>query len=240
LWVQLSRVFAAEGSRCVRFDINGFGNSPARADRPLQPLRSIFGIDDVLDVARAVSPEDPGNVVLFGLCSSGYQVLEAALSLSPRGVCAMNPSVVFLPPEMASGGTMDVRRRFCVPQDLALAAARGTRAAKWLRRRFPAFTSRVGRRLWTVIGFFRNGPGARLGDLARAGTYVLLICNDHEVQPFLESGVSAVRRAEHRGRLQIEVISTLDHGLLPSKDRQQVTQLILDYVRTRFRKPPEG
>jgi pimeloyl-ACP methyl ester carboxylesterase len=240
LWVQLSRVFAAEGSRCVRFDINGFGNSPARADRPLQPLRSIFGIDDVLDVARAVSPEDPGNVVLFGLCSSGYQVLEAALSLSPRGVCAMNPSVVFLPPEMASGGTMDVRRRFCVPQDLALAAARGTRAAKWLRRRFPAFTSRVGRRLWTVIGFFRNGPGARLGDLARAGTYVLLICNDHEVQPFLESGVSAVRRAEHRERLQIEVISTLDHGLLPSKDRQQVTQLILDYVRTRFRKPPEG
>jgi hypothetical protein len=69
---------------------------------------------------------------------------------------------------------------------------------------------------------------------------VLLICNDHEVQPFLESGVSAVRRAEHRERLQIEVISTLDHGLLPSKDRQQVTQLILDYVRTRFRKPPEG
>ena len=51
---------------------------------------------------------------------------------------------------------------------------------------------------------------------------------------------SPVRRAEHRERLQIEVISTLDHGLLPSKDRQQVTQLILDYVRTRFRKPPEG
>ena len=55
---------------------------------PVQPVRSVSAIDDVLDVARAVSPEDPGNVVLFGLCSSGYQVLEAALDLLPRGVCA--------------------------------------------------------------------------------------------------------------------------------------------------------
>ncbi|MGO9964695.1 MAG: hypothetical protein ACLPUG_14885 [Acidimicrobiales bacterium] len=234
LWVQLSRVLAAEGFRCVRFDVNGFGDSPPRGGSPVQPMRSVVGIDDVLDVARAVSPEDPGNVVLFGLCSSGYSVLEAALTLSPRGVCALNPSIVFRPPEVESVGTVDARRRFCVPEDLALAAARQARTARWLKRRYPAFTSSVSRRLWSVVGFFRNGPGARLGDLARAGTDVLLIGNDHELQPFLESGVTAVGRAQRREHLRIEAISNLDHGLLPSRERQQVTELILDYVLTRF------
>lgn len=235
LWVQLSRRLAAEGFRCVRFDVNGFGDSPPRSGGPVQPVRSVTAIDDVLDVARAVSPEDPGNVVLFGLCSSGYQVLEAALSLLPRGVCALNPSIVFHPPEVTSGGRMDVRRRFCVPEDLALAGARDSRAVRWFKRRLPTPTTKVSHRLWSVVGFFRNGPGARLGNLAQAGTEVLLICNDHEIQPFLESGVSAVRRPELKARLHIEVIHTLNHGLLPSRDREQVTELILDYVLTRFR-----
>jgi pimeloyl-ACP methyl ester carboxylesterase len=235
LWVQLSRSLAAEGFRCIRFDVNGFGDSPARSGLPAQPVRSVLGIDDVLDVARAVSPKDPSNVVLFGLCSSGYLVLEAALTLAPRGVCAINPSVVFRPPEVESGGVIDLRRRFCVPDVLALAAAREAPTVRWLKRRYPALTSSVSRRLWSIVGVFRDGPGARLGDLAQAGTDVLLIGNDHEVQPFLESGVTAVRRAQHKEHMRIEAISTLEHGLLPSRDRQQVSEIILDYVLTRFR-----
>ncbi len=240
LWVQLARSLAAEGFRCVRFDVNGFGDSPPRAGLPVQPVRSVLGIDDVIDVARAVSPQDPGNVVLLGLCSSGYLVLEAALTLAPRGVCALNPSVVFRPPEVESGGEIDVRRRFCVPDDLALATARETPTARWLKRHYPGLTASVSRRLWSIVGLFRDGPGARLGDLANAGTDVLLIGNDHEVQPFLESGVSAVRRAQHKKHLRIEAIATLEHGLLPSRDRQQVSEIILDYVLARFRQPREG
>jgi pimeloyl-ACP methyl ester carboxylesterase len=240
LWVQLSRSLAAEGFRCVRYDVTGFGDSPPRAGVSLQSMHSLDAIDDVLEVARAVSPEVPREVVLFGLCSSGYQVLEASLRLSPRGVCAMNPSVLFRPAEMASGGSMDPRRRFCVPEDLTLAGARESRAGRWLKRRFPKPVTRLSGRLWSVVGFFRDGLGARLGDLVRAGTEVLLIGNEHEVQPFMESGVSAVRRPEQKARLQIEVIHTLNHGLVPSRDRQQVTELVLDFVLTRFRRPPEA
>ncbi len=39
--------------------------------------------------------------------------------------------------------------------------------------------------------------------------------------------------------LHIEVIHSLNHGLLPSRDRQQVTELVLDYI-TRFLHQPKG
>jgi pimeloyl-ACP methyl ester carboxylesterase len=243
LWVQLSRRLAADGFRCVRIDVNGFGDSPARDGRPVQNM-SILAIDDVLDAARAVSPNDPREVVLFGLCSSGYHILEAALTLSPRGICLVNPVLIFQPPEMASGGVMDVRRRFCLPRSGLVAAARKRPLVQWLERRF-SMPWRVRRPIRTVAWHLRgvaqplrNRPGERLGDLVGAGTDVLLISNREEIQPFLETGTRAVQRAQRKERLRIEVIPTLEHALLPSRDREQVTELILDHVRTRFGRAP--
>ena len=119
LWVKLSRQLAAGGFRCVRIDVDGFGDSPprpGRQDQSEQSVHSVLGIDDILDAAQAVSPEEPGDVVLFGHSSSGYLILEAALELSPRGVCSVNPFLVFQPPEVAAGARIDDRRRFCLPR----------------------------------------------------------------------------------------------------------------------------
>ena len=127
MWVQLSRRLAAGGFRSVRVDIDGFGDSPARAERLEPSVVSVLGIDDVLDAARAVSPDDPANVVFIGHSSSGYLILEAALSTAPRAVCSVNPWLVFQPPEMAAGAGMDERRRFCLSRS-ALATALVTHA----------------------------------------------------------------------------------------------------------------
>ena len=245
LWVQLSRRLAVAGFRCVRFDINGFGDSPPRDARLVQEVFMVSAIEDVLDVARLVSPDDPSDVLLFGLCSSGYQVLEAALSLSARGVCALNPSVVFPPPEMASGGAMDARRCFCGLPRRTMTARCGTRFGPWLKRLFPTLTSKLGDRLARVlrwwpgwIGGFRDGPGKRLGDLVRGGTDVLLICGRAEIQVFSESGLGTIPAAFRKEGLQIEVIHALDHGLFPVRDRDQVTDLILAHVLHEFRPVP--
>lgn len=40
LWVTLSRRLALEGFRCVRIDVNGFGDSPARDGQPFQRVHS--------------------------------------------------------------------------------------------------------------------------------------------------------------------------------------------------------
>lgn len=249
LWVQLSRRLAASGFRCVRFDVNGFGDSTARSEGQVPAVLSVLGIDDVLDAARAVSPDDPGDVVLFGLSASGYHILEAALVLSPRGICLVNPMLVFRAPEMAAGGPMDDRRQFCLPRTaLAFAfatAAREKSHVQWLDKRLRTLSSRLPKPLRKVVWRLRRGaapvrnrPGERLGDLVGAGTDVLLICGPDEIQPFLETGLGAISRAEQEGRLQIEVIPTLGHALLASKDRDVVSELIEDHVFARFRRAP--
>ena len=247
LWVPLSRRLALEGFRCVRMDTNGFGDSPARDGQPFQRVHSALAIDDVVDVARAVSPEDPGAVLLFGLCSSGYQILEAALSLSPRGICSLNPSLAFPPPEMASGGAMDPRRRFCMPRGTSVTTPRPQPSVAWLKRNFPRFAFVLAVRQQMVIrgwarfsGRFRDGPGKRLGRLLEAGTEMLLICGPKEIQVFAESGLARTRRADREGRLQIEVVPTLDHGLSPEADRELVSHMIVEFVVRKFREVPLG
>ena len=202
LWVQLSRRLAADGFRCVRIDVSGFGDSPARDGAPVNGVHSIFGVDDVLDTVRAMSPDDPRDVLLFGLCSSGYHIL--------------------------------------------VTAARAKPPIQWLRKRFPTLMSSLHRpirtvawRLRSVAGPRQNRPGERLGDLVEDGTDVLLICGPHEISPFSETGLKPARRDRPEERLRIEVIPNLDHGLYPSRDRERVTELILDFVLTRFRRPPE-
>ena len=55
LWVNLSRRLAAVGYRCIRFDINGFGESPGRDPQSAPRVYSIANIDDVVDVVPASS-----------------------------------------------------------------------------------------------------------------------------------------------------------------------------------------
>ena len=237
LWVQLSRSLALEGFRCARFDVNGFGDSPARDGRSCQTVYAVSAIDDVIDVARTLSPEDPGDVVLFGLCSSAYQILEAALSLSPRAVCSLNPVVNFRPPEMTEGGEIDPRRRFCAPAKKPVVKQNDSRTVSLLKRRLPTFASmlaviqQAGLLRWRSLnGRLREGPGKRVAELAETGTDVLLICGPYETRRLVEAGLSVGRRNGRHGHLQVEVIPTLDHGLFPANDREQVSRLILNQV----------
>jgi pimeloyl-ACP methyl ester carboxylesterase len=247
LWVQLSRRLALEGFRCARIDVNGFGDSPPRDGRTCQPVHSVSAIDDVIDAARALSPDDPGDVLLFGLCSSAYQILEAALSLSPRGVFSLNPLVRFPPPEMVAGGAMDPRRRFCVPAKKRASEKHESRTVALLKRRLPTFASMLAvvqqaalLRWRSLKGRLHDGPGRRLAELSQAGTDVLLICAPFEMRGLIEAGLSPSRRGDRQRHLQVEVISTLDHGLFPGNDREQVTRLILAHVISQFQRASDA
>ena len=261
LWVELSRDLAVHGFQCVRVDLNGFGNSPARDGKSCQPVFSASAIDDVIDTARAVSPSDPSDVVLFGLCSSAYQVLEAASILSARGVCAFNPVVKFHPPEIAAGGKLDSRRRFCIPQRAIVSDSQRQDVVRWLARRYPQlnrrarrFTWKVRRLTWKTRGDFRTlgwqarrllghsvvQPGKRLGELAESGTDVLLVGGREELRAFLYSGVPTGRRAQANGRLHVEEVPTIDHALRSSSDRDLVTDLTVEHVVSHFRSARAG
>ena len=220
MWVELARQLAARGLRSIRFDLSGLGDSPARPGQPTRLSYAPEALADIADVAAAVSPEDPGNVVLVGLCSSAYLSLEGALALLPRGVAAINPIFRFTPPEMADG-PMDPRRRICRPLTSAVRVFRAIPFAS-LRDRLRSVAWWLANR---VAG--NKAPDNWMQELTAAGVDVFVIGGENELQPLLEVD----RQAEG---CRIEVMPGLDHALLHSPDRDEVATSLLEHLTDRF------
>jgi alpha-beta hydrolase superfamily lysophospholipase len=68
LWVELGREWAASGRRVLRFDLSGNGDTSPRPGQESHVARAAASFDDVADACRAISPHDPSDVVLVGLC----------------------------------------------------------------------------------------------------------------------------------------------------------------------------
>jgi alpha-beta hydrolase superfamily lysophospholipase len=224
LWVELSRRWASRGFRCIRFDESGLGDSPPRPGREPHVVRAPDAFDDVAEAAAAVSPHDPDDVVLVGLCSGAYQALEHALAASPRGVYAVNPILHFRPPELARGG-LDPRRRLCRP----------TTAAVRAYRRMPVGGLRrvLRRHLWRAVQqvdrLGADGPWPEA--VARRGVRVLLVGGEDELRPVLELVGAGDRRTHRVGEtFEIEVVPGLDHDLVVADDRRQVCDRLTEHL----------
>jgi alpha-beta hydrolase superfamily lysophospholipase len=233
LWVELSRRWAAAGVRCVRLDESGLGDSPPRPGNAANVVRAPDAFDDVAEAAAAVSPEDPGNVVLLGLCSGGYQALENALAGAVRGVYAINPVLHFNPPEL-EWGPMDPRRRICWPaSNLAL-------TYRWL------LTEPVRRRLrtaiWRVVHLFNRDHDRAattwLDELRRDKVEVLVVCSEDEARPFGAAIETAPAPERGQDPIRIDVVSGLDGSLMPSGQRAEVSRRLTEHLFAHFAPDP--
>ncbi len=236
LWVELSRRLARHGLRTVRVDLSGLGDSPVRPGQPEFVSRTPLAFDDVVDVARALSPDDPSDVVLVGLCSAAYQALDSALALRPRGVVAINPVLSFQPPEVLAGGPLDERRHVALPRSTVVQAFHHEGPLSPLRRRFP----NLGWRLRTLMAPSRR-PAVWLKELVASNVGLLLVCGDREARP-IHQGASAktLRRLADTGRFRFEFIPGLDHGLLRADHRNRVSDMLTDHLVERFTLAVEG
>ena len=219
LWVTVARRLAATGARCVRVDLSGLGDSPARAGHPEGVMRAPEAFDDVADVVRALG--DPRNTVLAGLCSGAYQALESALELHPRGVVGINPVLRFTPPEVADGGAVSPRRRLCELRPVWVAEA---------RRVLPDPVGRAMASARALVGRWR--PARRSGatwidELAAAEVDVYCVCGEDEARQLAAFGLDA----PVGDRMRIEVIPDLDHGLGVAGQRDEVTERVVEAIR---------
>jgi len=236
LWVELARHLALHGLRTVRVDLSGLGDSPVRPGQPEFVSRTPLAFDDVVDVAEALSPDDPSDIVLVGLCSAAYQALDSALALRPRGVVAINPVLSFQPPEVLAGGTLDERRRVALPRSTVVQAFHHEGPLSPLRRRFP----NLGWRLRTLMAP-RRRPAVWLKELVASNVDLLLVCGDREARP-IHQGASArtLRRLAETGRFRFEFIPGLDHGLLRADHRDLVSDMLTGHIVERFTPVVEG
>jgi pimeloyl-ACP methyl ester carboxylesterase len=264
LWVELARRWAASGFRCVRFDHSGLGDSPTRNERqPRFVSCAPEAFDDVAEVCAAVSPDDPANVVLVGFCTSGYQVLESALYLKPRGVVSFNPGLSFRPPETAKGGRVDPRRRIALPRRAFVGAyyanhyqgpapagvlhrysnlgrvaravaAPKARTARWLRDHQRDVVTNVTWRLRMLSSPDRR-PARWMKELIDDGTEVFIVSSKGDARP-LQVGVSKAQLEDWRRR-GLHFVYISDHLLRVPSERASVTETVTAHMVHRFAEP---
>lgn len=231
MWVDLSRQLAARGVPSVRFDLSGLGDSPTRPGRSTQLVYSPDAFNDLEDVMRGVSPDDPRNVVLVGHCSGAYSSLEGALAQRVRGVCAINPIIRFTPPEMDEG-PMDPRRRICRPVGPAVLAYRGIP--------FPSLRRSLRSSAWHIANVVAgsSAPSHWVAELVASGVDTFCIGGEDELRPIVHGGRRTQLSLAATGRCRFEVVPGLDHALLYSPQRQKVAVAVLEHLTDRFAPEP--
>jgi hypothetical protein len=222
MWVDLGRQLASIGRRTFRCDLSGLGDSPSRPGHPRDVVYASVAVDDVVDIARAVFPEDPAGVSLVGSCSGAHNVLEAGFRLGTRSVSAINPVLdAKLPDDDAEGGS----RRIARPRRSWLHALEHLRCVEWLRQNMPE----IGWRIMDVLGL-QPSPAGGLTHLIAGGTQALLLCGPQDARRFERRSGWVVRGLTRTGRLTFVSIAGLDHALLLRDPREVVRDILLDVL----------
>jgi alpha-beta hydrolase superfamily lysophospholipase len=233
LWARLSRLWAEDGFRAIRFDLSGNGDSPVHPGQSGRVIFSSHHEHDVVDVLRAASPRDPSNAVLVGLCSGGFNSLGPAIEVKVRGVCALNPILTHKDPAGEEGGR---------PVQGPTQTHGGMKG--WVGK-MPGYTqiNRISKRLpssaWWIINRIAVDitPARRLAWVVDAGVDVFVIAGTDEGRWLRGGETRTLHRLEQTGRFRIEVIPGLEHTLFEYSTREVAVRVLSDHVVGRFGTP---
>ena len=228
LWVDLARSWAALGIRSVRFDFSGVCDSPVRPGQPANVSYAPEALEDIVDVAHAVTPHDPTDVLLIGLCSGAYNAIDAAIGLKPRAICAINPILTFVPDDVARGEP-DPRRHIARTGWTRLLAFGNTRWGAGIKGRLPE-------RAWQMLERLNieASPTVAIKQLGDRGVETLLVCDVQTARPLQRAGADVVRRLTASGKLIFVMPPGLDHSLLGYAGKETTARTLTDYVIRRF------
>ncbi len=238
-WVELSRHWAAAGMRCLRMDIGGVGDSPATG--PAGELSSYppAALGDVEAGVAYLAPEDPGEVVLLGLCAGAYHAILAAPSTRVGGVAVLNPLRLPSPDpgdgslgELIDGAPVDG----WADADGASAAPEppSRRFLGGLRDRgvFRPVTRHLPDRVWWLARVGRGGsdPVASLRHVVDAGASLLVILGPDEWPGIGRGRTHQYRRLAKRGVFAITYVPTLDHSFHVASGRRAALAVLNRWV----------
>lgn len=245
IWVDLARRLAPSGFRILRFDLSGNGDSGTRPGQLTHVARAPEAIDDVYEAMRGISPRDPTDVVLVGFCSGAYQVLEQTLVHPPRGICVINPSFTFAPPESASHfrPARQYTKRWLVhligpPLRRLLRDRNPPEATRWARaldvgtwpvalaKRHPGWPAAI---WWVVNRLLLVNPA--IGTLERivdSGVDTHLVCGPGDLLPVSLGSEARMRRLGTSHRFHIDLMDELDHASWVKRQREALIKVIVD------------
>ena len=216
-WVRLARQLAAAGHPVLRLDLSGIGDSGLRPGQKAQQYYAPEGADDIAQVAAAVSPDDPRNVVLVGFCAGAYAAIEAGALLRPRAVVSINYVPEFTPPEVAVGEAVDPRRSAFVarPRWIVLLRERG------LLRRVRALVPEWGWQLLDRLGVVPS-PTTGFSVLLDAGIPTRALECSEDAELFITRAGRRLARMSRTGPFSFTVLDDVQHSILSLGEREVV------------------
>ncbi len=248
IWSDTSRTWCQAGIGALRFDLSGCGDSEPRPGYAGHEVKILEHIDEVDETLHFVSPDDPSDAVLIGLCSGAYHCLETALDLGPRGVVLINPLLGFPSHEQP----VSKRRRAIQLTRPVFSRPFGALAGRlaWMLspryRSDPTFEWRrmleacwwqraAGHQLaflpewvWTVLNWVlvQQRPEQLMRRVLARGTSVLWISGGHDYLISTIGSRRALRRIERTGRFRLELMEEMDHAMMrPGVMGRVITQL---------------
>ena len=248
MWVDLARRLGTDGYSVLRFDLSGNGDSGTRPGQIAHVARAAEAIDDVADVVRAISPEDPRDVVLVGFCSGAYQCVEQALAGHPRGICIINPSFAFGQQDPPGSPLRPARQTtrpwlvHTVPPVLRwVARHRGSVEAARMARTVEvgSWTTAVAARrpeipesVWRlIVRLGIDNPGVTsLERIADGGTDTLLIAGAGDYQHISLGAERRMEALEQHPNFELVQLVELDHASWAMAQRHRMLAVIRDHV----------
>jgi pimeloyl-ACP methyl ester carboxylesterase len=225
LWVELSRLWAGFGLRCVRFDFQELGESPWL---PSSPAPSVFTKtlnDDIQDVIKQLSPESTADSVLIGLCSGAKLALEVALDFKSRGACMINPQV----------GTGLLRNAHRMEKsERHLIQAFKQRSENILKRH--RWVGQTVRQISRLVFPNATSPKVR-STLKENGTEMLLLASLGDFSPFPWMPIVGSidrRRLVSSPHFRVEVVPGMDHDFLADLPRARAVAILKHHVLEKF------
>jgi pimeloyl-ACP methyl ester carboxylesterase len=233
LWVDLARACAAGGRmRCVRVDLNGLGDSPARPGRAELVNYPVDALEDMAEIRRAVTDDGGQGVVLVGVCSGADHAVASALSQPATSVCMVNPA---MSPIWWGGGTaLAPESAEAKPGD---PQSRGV-TAPWFWRLLARFKQLRGVTRWipnwgwwmAKRWFMKGSPVQTLEQLAQSDVDVLLLTGRNEAGRVAKGEHRRLRSLVSAGGVHRELVPYLEHSLLDRASRDQAAEIVTGYV----------
>ena len=255
MWVDQARSLARDGFRSVRFDLSGNGDSPIREGSEAYEIFALEHLDDVLDVVAAISPADPSNVVMVGICSGAYHCIEAALRLAPRGICIMNPSFSAVTAEWppSSGRRARPKMRPVIARPFGRLVGRMARRFspnlsldasfnwdRWLESGFwqDAITRRkdLSDRTWRILNraLLTRATTTILSEVADRGVDLFVLVGDEDHAGLARGARRELDRLTQRPGVRLTKLAGLDHSVLKAGQRAQVLAQLTEHITGRF------
>jgi hypothetical protein len=236
LWVELARSCAARrGVRCLRVDLSGMGDSPARPGRADMRVFPVDGLEDMEDIRRAATA-DGAQLIVVGVCSGADHAIEMAVAAPVASICVINPALSYV----QWGDSEDASASDGPPEESEERQTWGAMGPV-LSRALALVKPLQGKTRWVPTPgwwfvkrwLLTRSPVRTMEDLVRSGVEILVVVGSGEARRVYRGEQRRLHALMADGAVRIEAVDHLDHSLLERTSHERVAELFGEYVARR-------